>query len=188
MLKKPDQRYLTAHQPGQPAFLHNALKVKCTVMCIRIKFYRFGGVFQHICLTFYATFRLIRSQGGWSQALSLRQKAQKEEYDERILGSGNFVQAILKEAEEKERRKMKIRRVGLTLSRLIEEELEKSNVSLQGLKNVSRRKVVSGTRAKIARRGIEKLGLSCAKLARHLGVCTSSISRVLAKTGGEAGG
>jgi hypothetical protein len=25
MLKKPDQRYLTAHQPGQPAFLQNAL-------------------------------------------------------------------------------------------------------------------------------------------------------------------
>jgi len=58
MLKKPDQRYLTALQPGQPAFLQNALKVKCTVMCIRIKFYRFGGVFQHICLTFYATFKL----------------------------------------------------------------------------------------------------------------------------------
>jgi hypothetical protein len=28
-------------------------------MCIRIKSYRFGGVFQHICLTFYATFRFI---------------------------------------------------------------------------------------------------------------------------------
>jgi len=120
--------------------------------------------------------------------LSLRQKAQKEEYDERILGSGDFVQAILKEAEEKERRQMKIRRVGLTLSRLIEEELEKSNVSLWELKNGSRRKVVSGTRAKIARRGIEELGLSCAELARHLGVCTSSISRVIAKTGDEDGG
>jgi hypothetical protein len=44
--------------------------------------------------------------------------------------------------------------MGLTLSRLIEEELEKSNVSLQELKNGSRRKVVSGTRAKIARRGL----------------------------------
>jgi hypothetical protein len=57
ILKKPDQRYLIAHQPGQPAFLQNALKVKCTVMCIIIKSYRFGGVFQHIFLTFYATFR-----------------------------------------------------------------------------------------------------------------------------------
>jgi hypothetical protein len=46
MLKKPDQRYLTALQPGQPAFLQKALKVKCTVMCIRIKFYRFGGFFS----------------------------------------------------------------------------------------------------------------------------------------------
>jgi hypothetical protein len=36
MLRNSDQRYLTAHQPGQPAFLQNALKVKCTVMCIRI--------------------------------------------------------------------------------------------------------------------------------------------------------
>jgi predicted transcriptional regulator len=61
-------------------------------------------------------------------------------------------------------------------------------VNLQALKKGSRRKVVSGTRAKIARRGIEKLGLSCAELARHLGVCTSSISRVLAKTGGEDSG
>jgi DNA-binding transcriptional regulator YiaG len=83
---------------------------------------------------------------------------------------------------------MKIRRVGLTLSQLIEEELEKSNVSLQELKNGSRRKAVSGTRVKIARRGLEELGLSCAELARHLGVCTSSISRVIAKTGGEDGG
>ena len=35
-------------------------------MCIRIKFYRFGGVFQHICLTFYATFRI---------ALQMQEKA-----------------------------------------------------------------------------------------------------------------
>jgi predicted transcriptional regulator len=58
-------------------------------------------------------------------------------------------------------------------------------VSLQELKKGIRRKEVSGTRAKIARCGIEELGLSCAELARHLGVCTSSISRVIAKTGGE---
>ncbi len=57
MMKKPDQRYLIALQLGQPAFLQNALKVKWTVMCIRIKFYCFGGFFQHVCLTFYATLR-----------------------------------------------------------------------------------------------------------------------------------
>lgn len=40
---------------------------------------------------------LIRSQGGWSQVLSMRRKGLKEKADERILGSGDFVHEILKE-------------------------------------------------------------------------------------------
>ncbi len=36
---------------------------------------------------------LIRSKGGWSQVVSARRSGQKEEYDERILGSGDFVSA-----------------------------------------------------------------------------------------------
>jgi hypothetical protein len=47
---------------------------------------------------------LIRSKGGWSQVVSARRRGQREESDERILGSGDFVNAILKEAEEKTRR------------------------------------------------------------------------------------
>jgi REP element-mobilizing transposase RayT len=34
---------------------------------------------------------LIRSKGGWSQVLAARRSGRKEEYDERILGSGAFV-------------------------------------------------------------------------------------------------
>jgi len=130
---------------------------------------------------------LIRSHGGWSQVLSLRRKKQTEEYDERILGSGDFVHAILKEAEEKQLRQIRLRRAGITIDRLIKQETEKSQISSRELKSGSRRKVVSETRAKIARRGLEELGLSCAEIARHLGVCTSSISRVVAKEG-ERGG
>lgn len=44
---------------------------------------------------------LIRSMGGWSKVLSLRQTGEREAYDERILGDGDFVQAILKEADQK---------------------------------------------------------------------------------------
>ena len=95
-----------------------------------------------------------------------------------------FVHAVLKEAEEKQLRQTKIRRRrggGLTLDRLVEQETEKPQISLKELKGGSRRKVVSEARAKIARRCVDELGLSCAEIARHLGVCTSSISRVLAK-------
>lgn len=53
---------------------------------------------------------LIRSHGSWSAVLSMRRKKQKEESDERILGSGDFVYAILKEAEEKQLRQLKMKR------------------------------------------------------------------------------
>ncbi len=53
------------------------------------------------------------------------------------------------------------------------------------LKNGSRRHVVSIARKRIARRGVEELGLTSAEIARHLGVCTSTITRAVEKK--EAG-
>jgi putative transposase len=44
---------------------------------------------------------LIRSKGGKSQVVSAWRSGQKEEADERILGSGDFVNNILEEVEEK---------------------------------------------------------------------------------------
>ena len=53
---------------------------------------------------------LVRSLGGWSQVLSLRQRGEPEAYDERILGSGDFVQAVLEEADRKLARQMRARK------------------------------------------------------------------------------
>jgi putative transposase len=125
---------------------------------------------------------LIRSHSGWSQVLSQRRKRRQEEYDERILGSGDFVHAVHKEAEEKQLRQVKLRRGGLTIDRIVRQETEKSKISEKELRAGSRRQPVSNTRATIARRAVEELGQSCAEIARHLGVCTSSISRIVGKT------
>jgi hypothetical protein len=59
---------------------------------------------------------LVRSLGGWSQVQSTQRKGQKTEYDERILGKGDFVTAIFKEVEEKQIRQFKIKRMGLTIT------------------------------------------------------------------------
>jgi REP element-mobilizing transposase RayT len=124
---------------------------------------------------------LIRSKGGWSNVVSARRKGQREEYDERILGSGDFVNEIFKEAEKKQMRQMKIRRSGMTISNIIKEECARSKVSPTELQAGSRRKTVSDMRANIARRSLDELGLSMAEIARHLGVNTSSITRTIAK-------
>ncbi len=130
---------------------------------------------------------LVRSLGGWSQVQSAQRKGQKTEYDERILGSGDFVTAIFKEAEEKQIRQLKLRRNGRTISDIIREECKQSKVSAEELTKGSKRCKVSETRMTIARRSRNELGLSGAEIARHLGVNTSSINRALARVTEVAG-
>lgn len=124
---------------------------------------------------------LVRSLGGWSNVLSMRRKDQQEKADERILGSGDFVHQVIQEAEKKSLRQIKCYRSGLTLTMIIEQECTNGNVSRNELESGSRRSMVSRTRAEIARRGMEDLGLSAAEIARQLGVATSSITRAVAK-------
>lgn len=130
---------------------------------------------------------LIRSKGGWSNVVSARRKGQREEYDERILGSGDFVTEIFQEVEKKQMRQMKMRRSGKTINTIIKEECTKKRVSPAELQAGSRRKTVSEMRAKIARRSLDELGLSMAEIARHLGVNTSSITRMITKMENEGG-
>jgi len=115
-----------------------------------------------------------------------QRRGQKAEYDERILGSGDFITAIFKEVEEKQRRQLKFRRTGTDIEGIIQKECASAGISARELKNGSRRHVVSVTRMRIARRGVEELGLTSAEIARHLGVCTSTITRAIEKDAGEA--
>ena len=72
---------------------------------------------------------LVRSLGGWSNVLSMRRKGQKEETDERILGSGDFVHQIIKEAEGKSLRQLKLKKAGLTLTKIIDQECKKGQIA-----------------------------------------------------------
>jgi len=120
---------------------------------------------------------LIRSKGGWSQVLAIRSRGEKEEYDERILGCGDFVNAVLSDAEARQLRQLKHRAGDNTIEKIIEEECKRRQISLQELKTGTKRREVSDARAMIAWRSREELGLSSAEIARHLGVNTSCIVR-----------
>ena len=126
---------------------------------------------------------LIRSKGGWSQVLSARRSGRKEEFDERILGSGDFVNSILKEAEAKAKHQLKLRRSGKTLAGIVAEECKRERVNPNELNGGGRRRKISSLRATIAKRGRDELGLSLAEIARHVGVNTSSIRKAIMKLG-----
>jgi hypothetical protein len=53
---------------------------------------------------------LVRSLGGWSKVLSLRSRGEEVAYDSRILGSGDFVQGVIRDAEETIARQVRNRR------------------------------------------------------------------------------
>ena len=68
---------------------------------------------------------LVRSLGGWSEVLSLRGKGEKVEYDARILGGGDFVAEILREAEQRVKRYLPVRDRGALVEHIIKEECKK---------------------------------------------------------------
>jgi putative transposase len=120
---------------------------------------------------------LVRSQGGWSQVLALQRSGQKHESDERILGAGDFVQAVMLEVEERQLRQTKLRKRGKGIADILREECKKRGVNEQELMRGSRRRKVSHARSAIALRCKEEIGCSGAEIARYLGVNTTSINR-----------
>ena len=61
---------------------------------------------------------LVRSMGGWAEVLSLRRKGIKVASDDRILGSSEFIEELLAEAEERET--LRLDRKVVNLNRLTE--------------------------------------------------------------------
>jgi REP element-mobilizing transposase RayT len=122
---------------------------------------------------------LVRSKGGWSKVESARRKGKREEYDERILGTGEFINAVFREIEERTLHQLKVRRTGMTIGKIIDQECENNHISMQELKGGSRRRHVCALRVKIAKRGLDELGVSLAEIARHVGVSTSGIARAV---------
>jgi chromosomal replication initiation ATPase DnaA len=78
-------------------------------------------------------------------------------------------------------RQLKLKRSGLSIERILEEECKRYKVSPEELKRGNKRRMVCEARIAIARRSREELGLSGAEIARHLGVNTSTINRALAR-------
>jgi hypothetical protein len=122
---------------------------------------------------------LIRSLGGWSQVISLRGSREKMEYDSRILGNGDFVAEIIREAEKKVRRYLRAGEINNSIDKFINEMCLKEGVSEQELRLGVRTRRYSGVRAKIAYHLSHEFGISRAEIARQLGVCTSAIAKAI---------
>ncbi len=110
--------------------------------------------------------------------VSLREKGVRELSDERILGSGEFVEKILSEADEKVKHQYFGRERKKEIEKAIEQGCRKGKVSLVELRSGSRRGQVSEVRAQIATLLVEEYGVPMAEIARQLGISTSAVSKI----------
>jgi len=125
---------------------------------------------------------LIRSLGGWSQVLPLGGFQERMEHDDRILGNGDFVAEIIREAEKNVRRYLRVNELKTSVENAIKEICRKEGVSEQEMRMGVRTRKYSRVRAKISTHLSHEFGVSQAEIARQLGVCTSAIAKAIQKT------
>ena len=128
---------------------------------------------------------LIRSLGGWSQVLTLRGKGGKTAHDGRVLGGGDFVGEILREADTKLKRQLLNREREEVINTTMKEACIKGGIRETEVRNGGQRCEASKVRGKIAYYLTHEMGIPMAEIARHLGVCTSAIAKAVKKIESE---
>jgi len=125
---------------------------------------------------------VVRSYGGWSAVLSLRRSQERISGDQRILGTGDFVERVLSESGEPLRNRPSPLERSRRIETILKEECEKGKIELGELRMGSRRWEISQVRSEIAQQLVRILGMPLAEVARLLGVSTSAISKILQRS------
>jgi len=128
---------------------------------------------------------VVRSYGGWSAVLSLRKSRENIGGDQRILGPGDFVERVLSDSERPLRYRYSSVERRKRVEAILNDECRKGDIELKELQMGSRRGRIPQVRSTIAQQLVRKLGMSLAEVARLLGVSTSAISRIMARSSEE---
>lgn len=121
---------------------------------------------------------LVRSLGGWSKVLSIRSRGEEVEHDSRILGSGEFVHGVMRDAEEVVARQMR-NRGRKSIEEIIVRMCRESGVSEKEVRSGNQSRKTAKVRAEIACFLSREMGISMAEIARRLGVGASAIAMAI---------
>lgn len=122
---------------------------------------------------------LIRSAGGWSEVLSMRRRGERQFSDERILGSGEFAQEVIDEADASVKKKLPLVNRSSEINTIVERSCERHGVSSQALAGGCRRKQCSEVRKELAMKLVMELGLTYAETAPILGISASAVIKIV---------
>jgi REP-associated tyrosine transposase len=124
---------------------------------------------------------LVRSAGGWAEVRALRHRKEPMPADPRILGGGQFVEQTMREAEKQQAALLRRGTPLQTIDAAIIRACARAGITVAELQAGSRRGPLPAVRAALADHLVRALGCSLAQAARHLGVSTAAISKILRK-------
>jgi putative transposase len=119
---------------------------------------------------------LVRSVGGWTALKALRGSKYRMTSDERILGDGDFVEAVLKEANEQMERKYRLMADGFDLNKVAQRVADVLDMPVESVWERNRRPQVVRARDLLCFWGSTELGISATELAKKLGLTQPAIS------------
>ena len=120
---------------------------------------------------------LVRSLGGWSEVLAMRQRGKKQASDQRVLGDSAFVEEITADANNFIKSNLRISEPQLDMNDLAQRVCNKYNLTPVELCSGSRRQDGVKARRALSWIAVRELGFSGADVARFLGVTNSCITR-----------
>jgi len=103
-----------------------------------------------------------------------QKKEDREKSDQRILGSGGFVGAVLQKSERLLEKKYKPKQ---PIEELIEVVAGQLGLEAKLISSGSRQKKITEARALVAYLAVEETGHSAAEVARHLGIGRTNVLR-----------
>jgi len=119
---------------------------------------------------------LIRSSGGWSVIKSLRRANIHFKSDERVLGDSDFVERVLKAADEFLERKYQLKSQGYDIDKIADRVAEIYSIKPEEIFQPGKQPVKAKARSLLCYWAVRELGLAMADLAPKLNISQPAVS------------
>ena len=122
---------------------------------------------------------LLRSVGGWAKLRGFRDIGVRIKGDERILGSSDFVERVLKEADEQLEEKYRLQVRVISLQALVEKVAHYYKIDPGNLKSASKERPVTKARRALCYIAVRKLGYKCTDVTKTVDIRAVTVSKAV---------
>jgi len=122
---------------------------------------------------------LLRSVGGWAALKGFRDMGIRIKGDERLLGSSEFVNQVLKQADEQLEEKYRLQAIVISLPMLIEKVANHFKIDPEDLKSASKQRHITQARRALCYIAVRKLGYTCADVSKTAGISAVTVSKAV---------